>query len=181
YFPRENGRFRLPLPGWEQRGLRGFEPRVPVFSPTWIGAMLYAAWRSGKEGRLYTLLHEDEFEKAARGVDGRVFPWGDSPDPAFHHMDESYGDGERMAPVGTFSADCSPYGIRDLAGSMATWCWNAAEMPHRETRAVRGGAWAYTATFCRAAFRLFTRPNHISQRYGVRLAFRPLAWPGIRD
>lgn len=177
YFPRDpDGRYRLPLPGHEQRGLRGFEPRVPAFSLTWLGAAAYAAWRSEKEGRLFTLLHEEEFEKAARGVDGRVFPWGDQEDLSFHHSDDSFEGGSRMAPVGTFAGDESPYGVRDLAGSICSWCWNAPEAPHRVLRALRGGSWEFSVDFCRSTSRLFTRPQHVSQRYGVRVAFRPLGW-----
>jgi serine/threonine-protein kinase len=176
YFPREpGGLFRLPQPGPEQGGLRGFEPRVPAFSITWYGAVEYAVWRSAKEGRLFTLLHEEEFEKSARGVDGRVFPWGDQEDLSFHHADDSYETGARMAPVGTFVGDESPYGIRDLAGSICSWCWNAPEAPTRNVRALRGGSWEFSVEFCRSAYRLFTRPRHISQRYGVRVAFRPFA------
>ncbi len=179
YFPRDpgpGGLYRLPLPGHEQRGLRGFEARVPVFSLTWVGAVAYAAWRSEKEGRLFTLLHEEEFEKAARGVDGRAFPWGDQEDLSFHHADDSFEGGSRMAPVGTFAGDESPYGVRDLAGSICSWCWNAPEAPHRVLRALRGGSWEFSVDFCRSTFRLFTRPQHVSQRYGVRLVFRPFAW-----
>ncbi|MCE9583014.1 MAG: SUMF1/EgtB/PvdO family nonheme iron enzyme [Planctomycetes bacterium] len=179
YFPREPGnppRLRWPLPGPEHRGIRGLDPRDPVFSLSWFGAAEYAAWRSAKEGRLYTLLHEEEFEKAARGTDGRIFPWGDHEDLSFHHADDSYEGGSRMAPVGTFAGDESPYGIRDLAGSICSWCWNAPEAPHRVLRALRGGAWEFSVDFCRSTSRLFTRPMHISQRYGVRLAFRPMAW-----
>ncbi len=87
-----------PLPGEEQK---------PVTGVTIGDALAYAAWA---KRRLPT---ESEWERAARGTDGRAYPWGDEWDPAKGH----FGSGGTL-PVGGKPLDCSPEGVLDLAGNV---------------------------------------------------------------
>jgi len=169
-------RFRLPGPG--EGLIPDIDPRWPAFSIDWFGALAYCEWRSARDGRLYTLLHEEEFEKAARGVDGRAYPWGDEFDGTFSHTEVSLAAGPRMLPVGSYPTDESPCGARDLAGGMCTWCLNAPEAPGRDYRGFRGGAWEFSRTYVVSGYRFETRPEHLSRRYGLRMVFRPEAWTG---
>jgi serine/threonine-protein kinase len=88
---------------------------VPVCLVDWYDAKAYARSLGAR------LPDELEWEKAARGVDGRAYPWGDRFDPTFCKMQDSRSFAPQPEPVGTFAADESPYGVRDLAGGMREW------------------------------------------------------------
>ena len=98
----------------------------PAVEPTWVGARDYCAWR-GK--RLPT---EAEWEKAARGTDGRKYPWGNSaPNRTRAQFAERFNE---TAPANAFPAGASPYGVIDMAGN--TWEWvSSAYRPYPYTAA----------------------------------------------
>lgn len=99
-------------------------------------AQAYAAWLSRRSGRVWRLPTELEWEKAARGVDGRHFPWGNDFDPArLNSHDAGPFD---STPAGRYSAGASPYGMLDAAGQVFEWTATAAD-PGRAI--VKGGSW----------------------------------------
>ena len=98
-----------------------WKPDWPVFMVTWYGAQAYAAWEAGRTGQSWRLPGELAREKAARGVDGRYFPWGDGFDPSWACMERSHPGAQLPAPVGAFPIDESVYGIRGLAGNVCEW------------------------------------------------------------
>jgi formylglycine-generating enzyme required for sulfatase activity len=143
----------------------------PVTNVTWFDALAFCRWLSEKAGLPVTLPSEAEWEKAARGTDGRIYPWGDEP------PDETrcnFGGARRgTTPVGLYSPQGdSPYGCADMAGNV--WEWTRSlyrEYPYnpgdgREDmeagdevlRELRGGAFSGGAWFMRCAFRLVTTP-----------------------
>jgi formylglycine-generating enzyme required for sulfatase activity len=142
---------------------------LPVNGVCMIDAQAYVGWRSERTGERLRLPHELEWEKAARGVDGRFFPWGDHFDPTFCKMKESrnvpYPEPE---PVGAFGIDCSPYGARDMAGGVRELC--LTEHAGRRVPVMRGGCWHDTGLFCRVAFRHVTQPDFVNTGLGFRLA-----------
>ncbi len=113
----------------------------PVISVSWYDAQKYCEWLSEKIGIDFALPTETQWEKSARGTDGRTFPWGNddvSADYAnFADMmfGEKYGIDRRVhydlndgfaetSPVGNFPSGASPFGIMDMAGNVWEWCYN---------------------------------------------------------
>lgn len=95
---------------------------LPVVGVSWFDAAAWCAWRSEQFGLPIRLAHEDEWEKAGRGVDGRMFPWGPTYEPGFASHADGSSRGGRLSAVGRSGMDESVYGVRDLQGGVAEWC-----------------------------------------------------------
>ena len=122
-----------PPPGhWIDRDLPEGQDDFPVVNITWEEARVYAVW---EEKRLPTA---DEWEKAARGTDGRVYPWGNDFDPVCCNTSES-GIGEPTV-AGRFARGTSPYGCYDMMGNVLQWCEDTGPVSPEEPdgRVVRG-------------------------------------------
>jgi serine/threonine-protein kinase len=149
------------------------EGSAPVSSVSWHDAVAYCTWRSAKDGRSYRLPTAREWEKAARGVDGRWFPWGNRFDASLCNIRESAKDGSRVASVAAFPSDESVYGVRGMAGNMRDWTDTASSPgpdPSSPLRVVRGGAWYGGRVSARCADRFWFEPNHVYFFVGFRLA-----------
>ena len=147
-----------------------WEPDWPVSAVSWNDAQACIAWRSQRDGVDWSLPTELQWEKAARGVDARAFPWGDCFDPTLCKMRSSRPGRPQPERVGEFAADTSPYGGADLAGSMREWCGDAIYDGNPKRRPVRGGAWHTNARRCRAVIRNGNEPWLVSANHGFRLA-----------
>jgi formylglycine-generating enzyme required for sulfatase activity len=137
----------------------GWQDTHPVVNVTWHDAQAYAAWA---RVRLPT---EAQWEKAARGDDGRTYPWGATWDAAKCNSSES--NRKQTTPVGSFPAGASPYGVLDMAGNVWNWCadWydgayyqtSPARNPTGPTtgtyRVLRGGSWNNDEYYTRSANR----------------------------
>jgi formylglycine-generating enzyme required for sulfatase activity len=117
----------------------GFEAQIPVMGISWDDAVAYCAWRTRGTGYEWRLPSEEEWEKAARGVDGRRFPWGDLEDATLGKSRESRYEDCQPEPVGAFRTATSVYGMGDAAGNVWDWTasWNDAR---RSLRVLRGGS-----------------------------------------
>jgi serine/threonine protein kinase/formylglycine-generating enzyme required for sulfatase activity len=102
----------VPFPeSWGEREPTGSDLQLPVTGVSAIEAMAYAQWK------LARLPSADEWEKAARGVDGRLYPWGSAEFNSSHDSEIS-----AMRAVGQRDLDTSVYGIKDLASNAKEWC-----------------------------------------------------------
>jgi toxoflavin biosynthesis protein ToxD len=108
----------------------------PVVLVSQADARAYAAWLSRRTGRTWRLPSEAEWEKAARGIDGRIFPWGNAFDPEkLNSHDTGPFD---TTPVSRYPAGASPFSVLDAAGQIFEWTSTAAG-PGRAI--VKGGSW----------------------------------------
>ncbi len=108
----------------------------PVVMVSWDDARAYGLWLSKRTGKTWRLPTEAEWEKAARGTDGRRFPWGDSYEPERLNSHD-LGPFDTM-PVGRFPSGQSPFGLLDPAGQVFEWTSTKAG---KGRYFVKGGSW----------------------------------------
>ncbi|MGI9464825.1 MAG: formylglycine-generating enzyme family protein [Aestuariivirgaceae bacterium] len=128
----------------------------PVVLVSFDDAQAYARWLSSVTGASWRLPSEAEWVKAARGVDGRWFPWGNVFDPAFLNSHDR-GPFDTL-PVGSFPKGASPFGLLDAAGQVFEWTSTGAG---QKRHIVKGGSWDDKGCgVCRPAAR-HSRPDHL--------------------
>ncbi len=159
-------------PATAARYAEGFEWGLPVVGVSWFAAERYAADFSHRTNRRVRLLREVEWEKAARGVSGSVYPWGSRFDWSLVKGGLSRPERAQLEPNGAFPTDRSIYGVRDMVGNIREWCHDW--FLEGKYRVNRGSAWALTheGSF-RAAQRSGINPDLCSSVIGFRLAADP--------
>jgi formylglycine-generating enzyme required for sulfatase activity len=169
-----------PPPHWPGEQCPEALSRHPVVNVSWHEALAYCHWLSAATGYHYRLPTEAEWEKAARGTDGRAYPWGNDFDPTKCNCLESGIGG--ATPVDGYANGSSPYGIVDMVGNVWEWCSSVyANVPYRADdgredpaapggRVLRGGSWLNRAAGVHAARRLSALPEFLAPNIGFRVA-----------
>lgn len=176
--------------GWIEIGQNQNEPRYwqdarfnkpnqPAIGLSWYECVAYCRWLSAETGQLYRLPTEAEWEKGARGVDGRVYPWGNEFEAS--RLNARAGDQQVciITPVGIYPTGVSPFGLFDCVGNVWEWCatrwkkpfpydvdqseWQADYLEGQNLRVLRGGSWNGKAEVTRC---------------GYRFKFQPYGWTG---
>ena len=145
-----------------------FESLLPVAGVSWDDAVAYCAWTTRVTGRECRLPTEEQREKAARGADGRRFPWGDLEDASLGKCQDSREERSQPEPVGALVTAASVYGMLDAAGN--SWDWTDSWFDaRRATRVIRGGSWDHALPYLRSAYRYGSGPS----LRGGNIGFRP--------
>ncbi len=182
---------RDQVPYWTQPNNHGGgtpgSDDYPVIGVNWDAATAYCGWLSEKTGKRYRLPTEAEWEKAARGTDGRRYPFGQSIDRSQANFvgAQAY---DTVMPVGSFPAGASPYGALDMAGNVMEWTQDwydrdyYAASPRKNPqgpatgayRVVRGGSFFVEVFDLRATARAAAWPSFQAYRM---IGFRPVREP----
>src|SRR5262249_9422211 len=153
----------------------------PVVSIKWSDALAYAQWFASITHEPWRLATEAEWEKAARGTAGNIYPWGNQWDRS--RANTSDGGPGRTTPVGSYRDGASPYGVQDMAGNAFQWTstlyqaypYSANDGRENLTgqgkRVIRGGSYFDPPPLARSAYRdgFVGDPGYIANSVGFRL------------
>ncbi len=170
--------------------------RYPVINISWLDAMAFCRWLSKKTDNNFMLPTEAQWEKAARGTDGRLYPWGNSlpsDDKAnFEKGNANFVKRAKQAesrliyttPIGSHPKGSSPYGVLDMAGNVYEWCldwyssansYSSIKMNPRgpkkgDYRVLRGGSWFGGSQCLKTTFRTSAKSSSRYFHIGFRLS-----------
>jgi len=140
--------YEMFKPNWRNELGITADDLAPVTWVSWEDALGYCDWLSRQHGgKSFRLPTEDEWEKAARGVDGRLYPWGDeavTPERANYGYQLGH-----TTPVDSYPAGVSPYGIWDMSGNVAEL--TATSLDQGVSHICRGGSWQDPASRVQSA------------------------------
>jgi formylglycine-generating enzyme required for sulfatase activity len=180
-------------PSHHRKRMPGAGDRYPVVHVSSLDAMKFCQWLSSRERKKYRLPTEAEWEYAARGTDGRRFPWGSyenrgdlanfaDRNTVFAWSDRDLDDGyAETSPVGVYPLGASPFGVEDMAGNVWEWCLDyyasytpAAKVNPRgpaagSRRVYRGGSWKSRFNSLRATARHSNSPSFSCNDLGFRV------------
>jgi formylglycine-generating enzyme required for sulfatase activity len=144
---------------WPDAPSWGIQDDHPVVNVSYEDAANYAKWAGCQ------LPTEEQWEKAARGTDGREYPWGNDWDASKCRF-----NADSTSPVGSFPNGASPYGCLDMVGNVCVWT-SSIYKPGQNYRVIRGGSWrAASPVIMRCACRSGSDPSYRYYGLGFRIA-----------
>jgi formylglycine-generating enzyme required for sulfatase activity len=140
----------------------------------WDAATAYCAWLSAKTGKRYRLPTEAEWEKAARGTDGRRYPFGNSIERSQANFvgAQAY---DTVMPVGSFPAGASPYGALDMAGNALEWTQDWYDRDYYSVSPRKNPQGPATG-----AYRVVRGGSFFVEAFDLRTSARSAAWPSFQ-
>ena len=174
---------------WDDPRLNG--SNLPVVGICWFEAQAYCTWLSKVTGKKYGLPSEAQWEQAARGRQGYIWPWGSVWEAQRCNNFEAKDALNTTSPVGMYPQGMSPYGAMDLAGNVWEWCadwYDSQEYARRKdqavldptgpadgkARVVRGGSWGTDRGYARSACRGGFGPGSFLNGLGFRVVRFPI-------
>jgi formylglycine-generating enzyme required for sulfatase activity len=153
-------------------------PDQPVVGVSWYESVAFCQWLSEQTGEKIMLPTEQQWQFAAQGQEGRVYPWGKDWDGTRCNNSVKPQDSNVTTPVRQFEGKGdSPFGIVDMAGNVWEWCLTDYEQGTQDInsnatyRVLRGGSWInYSSDYFRCVFRLRNDPHNGGDDRGLRLA-----------
>jgi formylglycine-generating enzyme required for sulfatase activity len=192
-FPVTNAIYELFDPSHRNKRLGKAANDHPVVQVSYLDAVKFCDWLSARDRRKYRLPTEAEWEYAARGIDGRIFPWGDNLNSGEYanfadantafiwrcvEIDDGYAE---TSPVGAYPKGVGPFGIEDLSGNVWEWCsdtygpysgkdgFNPKRVGEMGKKVYRGGSWKSRGTSLRTSARGHNLPGFAANDVGFRL------------
>lgn len=160
---------------WHDSRFNGAD--YPVVGVTWYEAVAFCRWLSETTGETITLPTEDQWQYAAQGDDGRVYPWSNEWDCSRCNNSVKPCHSEGTTPVQQYEGKGdSPFGVVDMAGNVWEWCLTDYDNKTNDvngdaSRVIKGGGWFYFSTAdCRCNFRYWDMPFGCYNFRGFRLA-----------
>jgi formylglycine-generating enzyme required for sulfatase activity len=193
-YPVTNAQYEQFDRSHRQKRMNGAGDDHPVVYVTSLEAVKYCQWLEKKDGKNYRLPTEAEWEYAARGTDGRKYPWGNhdrregfanfaDASTTFPWRDPQVRDGyPETSPVRAFPAGASFFGLEDMAGNVGEWCLDSYQalpgVPKRNPRGLasgsrrvyRGGSWKSRFSNLRATARASNSATYSCNDVGFRIA-----------
>ncbi len=165
----------------------------PVVQIGWADAVAFCQWLSQETGQIFRLPTEAEWEKAARGTDGWLYPWGNEWDNT--RLNSREGGVRDTTPAGGYSPQGdSPYGVADMAGNVWEWCatkegksypydtaedeWSSDYLAEIGLRVLRGGSWDSLQDDARCACRIRDENLFRYSLVGYRVVVSPISVQG---
>ena len=147
-------------------------PDCPAVNVSWLDAKEFCRWLRKKTGHYYSLPQSLEWERAARGDDGRLYPWGnDAPESKYAYFDKQ--DTGTTSQVNLRTAGVSPYGCYDMAGNVWEWCIDSFD-DENDPHILRGGSWQNPAEHLDCGVKTISSPPEKRRPYmGFRLLYFP--------
>lgn len=176
------------VPYWTQANNHGggtpnSDP-FPVLGVNWDSAVAYCNWLSAKTGKKYRLPTEAEWEKAARGTDGRKFPWGNTIDRSVANYvgaqsfdtgrEVGFYDGTKRGDLQTKS-NASPYGAFDMAGNVMEWTADWYDVDYYASSPIKNPKGPASG-----AYKVLRGGTFFMEPYDQRSTSRTAAWPSLQ-